>query len=102
MPDIDEFPRPAQAELRAQRGDQADIDPPEKRKGGLLRRLAAVGLGRRADDSQSESAPTNVRPGRPSQPRPADRMPAPPPRPAVPVPSARGPDPVSEYARRAP
>jgi cell division protein FtsZ len=102
MPDIDEFPRPAQAELRAQRGEQADIDPPEKRKGGLLRRLAAVGLGRRADDAQSESAPTNVRPGRPSQPRPADRMPAPPPRPAVPAPSARGPDPVSEYAKRAP
>ena len=102
MPDIDEFPRPAQAELRAQRGEQAETDPPEKRKGGLLRRLAAVGLGRRADDAQPESAPTNVRPVRPSQPRPADRMPAPPPRPALPASTARGPDPVSEYAKRAP
>jgi cell division protein FtsZ len=102
MPDIDEFPRPAQAELRAQRGEQADIDPPEKRKGGLLRRLAAVGLGRRADDAEPESAPANVRPVRSSQPRPGDRMPAPPPRPAMPPPAARGPEPVSEYAKRAP
>jgi cell division protein FtsZ len=102
MPDIDEFPRPAQAELRAQRGEQADTDPPERRKGGLLRRLAAVGLGRRADDADAESAPTNVRPVRPSQPRPADRMPAPPSRPAMPGPTARGPEPVSEYAKRAP
>src|SRR4051794_9987306 len=101
MPDIDEFPRPAQAELRAQRGEQADIDPPEKRKGGLLRRLAAVGLGRRADDAEPESAPANVRPVRPSQPRPGDRMPAPSPRPAMPPPAARGPEPVSEYAKRA-
>ncbi len=99
MPDIDELPRPAQAELRAQRG-QADVEPPERRKGGLLRRLAAVGLGRREEDTETEHA--NARPVRQAQPRPVDRMPAPAPRPAIPAPAARGSEPVSEYARRAP
>jgi cell division protein FtsZ len=101
MPDIDELPRPAQAELRAQRGGQATTEPSERRKGGLLRRLAAVGLGRREEDAEPETVPTNVRPVRP-QPRPADRMPAPAPRPPMPAPAGRGPEPVSEYAKRAP
>jgi cell division protein FtsZ len=101
MPDIDELPRPAQAELRAQRGEQGDIEPPEKRKGGLLRRLAAVGLGRRELDAESEKIPANVRPVRPA-PRPADRMPAPAPRPSMPAAAMRGPEPVSEYAKRPP
>jgi cell division protein FtsZ len=99
MPDIDELPRPAQAELRAQRGEQSDFEPAEKRKGGLLRRLAAVGLGRREEDTESDKIPANIRPVRPP-PRPADRMPAPPPRPAMPAPPTRGPEPVSEYAKR--
>jgi cell division protein FtsZ len=101
MPDFDELPRPAQAELRAQRGEQADIEHPEKRKGGLLRRLAAVGLGRREEDAEPEKIQANIRPVRPA-PRPADRMPAPAPRPAMPAPAARGPEPVSEYAKRTP
>jgi cell division protein FtsZ len=101
MPDIDELPRPAQAELRAQRGEQGDIEPPERRKGGLLRRLAAVGLGRREEYAESEQIPANSRPVRPA-PRPADRMPAPAPRQAMPAPAARGPEPVSEYAKRPP
>ncbi len=42
MPGIDELPRPAQAELRAKRGE-AEVDSAEKRKVSLLRRLAAVG-----------------------------------------------------------
>ena len=36
MPAIDELPRPAQAELRARRGEE-DPDHPEKRKVSLLR-----------------------------------------------------------------
>jgi cell division protein FtsZ len=92
MPRIDELPRPAQAELRAQRGEQPDTEHPEKRKVGLLRRLAAVGLGRREEEPEPERTPANVRPARPSMP--------PPPRPAVPPPAPRGPEPVSEYARR--
>jgi cell division protein FtsZ len=105
MPAIDELPRPAQAELRAKRGEE-DPDHPEKRKVSLLRRLAAVGLGRREDQEEPEKPPPNVRPVRAAPPpRPADRSierAAPPPRPPMPAPPAmpRGPDPVSEYAKR--
>jgi cell division protein FtsZ len=101
MPRIDEFPLPGQNELRAKRGEATESEPPEKRKGGLLRRLAAVGLGRR-EEEEPEKLPANVRPVRPA-PRPLDRAPAPPPpppRPAPRPPEARGPEPVSEYARR--
>src|SRR5262249_40903091 len=60
MPRIDELPRPAQAEWQAQRGEEAE-DHPEKRKVGLLRRLAAVGLGRREDHHEEpEKMPANV------------------------------------------
>jgi len=99
MPDFDELPRPAQAELRAHRGEQADTDPPEKRKGGLLRRLAAVGLGRRDDNEESEKAASHIREVRPAS-RAVDRMPAPMPRPTTPPSAAGRPDPISEYARR--
>ena len=99
MPRIDELPRPAQAELRAQRGEQPETDHPEKRKVGLLRRLAAVGLGRREDQDEPEKAP--VRPVRPVGP-PVNRTaaPAPAPRPPMQAPAPRTPDPVSEYAKR--
>src|SRR5205807_1234761 len=99
MPRIDELPRPAQAELRAQRGEPTETEHPEKRKMGLLRRLAAVGLGRR-DDEEPEQLPAKLRPVRPV-PRPVERAAAPPPpRPTAPPPAPRGPDPVSEYAKR--
>jgi cell division protein FtsZ len=104
MPAIDELPRPAQAELRAKRGEE-DPDHPEKRKVSLLRRLAAVGLGRRDDQEETEKVPPNVRPVRPPPPprpaeRPVDRAP-PPPRPAMPPPAMpRAPEPVSDYAKR--
>ena len=101
MPEIDELPRPAQAELRAQRGEQVDAEHGEKRKGGLLRRLAAVGLGRREVGPEEDKLPANVRQVRPA-PRPADRMPAPPPRPTPAAPVARGSEPVSEFAKRPP
>jgi cell division protein FtsZ len=104
MPRIDELPLPGQNELRAKRGEPMEAENPEKRRGGLLRRLAAVGLGRRESEEQ-QAPPANVRPVRP-MPRPADRpvMPAPPPpRPAAArPPEPRGPEPVSEYAKRAP
>jgi cell division protein FtsZ len=110
MPRIDELPRPAQAELRAKRGEDVDVEHPEKRKVGLLRRLAAVGLGRREDDEEPEKMPVNVRPVRQAPAptpapritadRPVDRAPASPPRPTMPAPPPRGPEPVSEYAKR--
>jgi cell division protein FtsZ len=131
MPAIDELPRPAQAELRAKRGEE-EPDHPEKRKVSLLRRLAAVGLGRREDQDEPERMPPNVRPVRQAPPqrpaeRPGERSSLPPPRPSMPAPAMprgpepamhrgpepmmprgaepampRAPDPVSEYARRPP
>ena len=62
MPAIDELPRPAQAELRARRGEE-DPDHPEKRKVSLLRRLAAVGLGRRDDQEEPEKMPAQCAAG---------------------------------------
>jgi cell division protein FtsZ len=107
MPGIEELPRPAQAELRAKRGEQPEPEHPAKQKVGLLRRLAAVGLGRREDEEEPAKVPPPVRPARPAvPPRPAERAvapsppPAPPqPRPAMAAPMPR-PEPVSEYARR--
>jgi cell division protein FtsZ len=106
MPGIDELPRPAQAELRARRGE-GEVESVEKRKVSLLRRLAAVGLGRRDELEESEKMPGHVRPVRPPPaPRPLDRpaerpAAAAPPRPAMPPPQMpRNAEPVSEYARR--
>src|SRR3989454_92058 len=72
MPRIDELPRPAQAELRAKLGE-GELDHPEKRKVSLLRRLAAVGLGRRDEQEEAQKMPAPVRPARPAVPRPLDR-----------------------------
>src|SRR5260370_2873553 len=106
MPGIDELPRPAQAELRAKRGE-GEVDGAEKRKVSLLRRLAAVGLGRRDELEEGEKMPAHVRPARPPPAprplaRPADRPDAEsPPRPAMPPPPMpRSAEPVSQYARR--
>jgi len=112
MPGIDELPRPGQAELRAKRGE-GEIDNPEKRKVSLLRRLAAVGLGRRDEFEEDEKMPPHVRPVRPPaaprMERPIERpdaAAAPPPRPAMapsvmPTPmKPRGGEPISEYAKR--
>ena len=108
MPGIDELPRPAQAELRAKLGE-GEVDHPEKRKVSLLRRLAAVGLGRRDEQEEAGKMPASVRPVRPPAPRPHDRPldrpldRAPPaPRPAMPAPPMppRAAEPVSDYAKR--
>ena len=109
MPEFDELPRPAQAELRARRGEHSDTEHPEKRKGGLLRRLAAVGLGRRDEEEEADKAASNIRPVRPPS-RPAERaqggagMATPagftPPRPSIPAAASAPVAPVSEYAKR--
>jgi cell division protein FtsZ len=94
MPRIDELPLPAQKELRAHMED-APAEHPEKRRMSLLQRLATVGLGRR-EDTPEEAEP--ARPAnRPAAPRSMERLP---PRPATRPAETRGPDPVSEYARR--
>jgi cell division protein FtsZ len=92
MPRIDELPMPAQNELRARQGGAPSAEHPEKRRMSLLQRLATVGLGRREDPAEEAESRASRQPNR-SVPHPADRLP---PRP----PEARGPDPVSEYARR--
>jgi cell division protein FtsZ len=107
MPRIDELPIPAQNELRAQQGDGQAGEHPEKRRMSLLQRLATVGLGRR-DEAGAPEPPVARAPARPAA-RPAER-PAErptdrsterlPPRPAPRPPESRGPDPVSDYARR--
>jgi cell division protein FtsZ len=96
MPRMEELPLPAQNELRAQLGDGPAGEHPEKRRMSLLQRLASVGLGRREEAAEEAEMPANRPPVRPA-PRPADRLPA---RPAPRAPEVRGPDPVSDYARR--
>jgi cell division protein FtsZ len=92
MPRIDELPLPAQNELRAQRGEPAGEEHPEKRRMTLLQRLAAVGLGRREDEAKPEMKQP-MRPAAPAERPAAPRMP--PLRQEL-----RGADPVSDYARR--
>ncbi len=97
MPRIDELPLPAQNELRAQLGDGPAGEHPEKRRMSLLQRLATVGLGRREEAAEEPEMPANRPPARPVARPAAERMA---PRPAPRPPEARGPDPVSDYARR--
>ena len=94
MPRVDELPLPAQAQinaqLKAQRGEADQEHHPEKRRLGLMQRLAAVGLGRREEPAMEPPVPVAPRPV------------AYPPRPTPRAPEGRAPEPVSEYARRAP
>jgi cell division protein FtsZ len=75
---------PAQNAIRARRGELPRQDHPAKR-GSLLKRLAAVGLGRRETDEPE--APRMAPP-----PMPAERL--------VGRPMPRPAEPVSEYAKR--
>jgi cell division protein FtsZ len=87
MPRIDEFPIPAQNEMRAKRGELPE-EHPEKRRMSLLQRLASVGMGRRESDGPENQAPRMAGPqhmGTPNRPQ---------------MPQAPRPEPVSEYARR--
>jgi cell division protein FtsZ len=104
MPRIDELPMPAQNELRVSRGEAPAPEHPEKRRMGLLQRLASVGLGRRDEEETPAEAPNAGRPmvhpmQRAPEPRPAMApRPAAAPRP----PESRPPDPISDYAKRPP
>jgi cell division protein FtsZ len=96
MPRVDELPLPAQNEIRAQRGEQAE-NHPEKQRLSLMQRLASVGLGKRTEEPEAPPAPRAARPV-PQFERPAQR-------PTARNPEGRHPesmpaDPVSEYARR--
>jgi cell division protein FtsZ len=103
MPGIDELPLPAQAELRAKRGEQGEAEPPERPKVGLLRRLAAVGLGRREEEEEAQKPAVTRRPMPANRPPAQGAAPLPPaPRPAPPPPLPRGAEPVSEFAKRPP
>ncbi len=88
MPRIEELPMPAQNEIRARRGEVAEAGP-EKQRMSLLQRLAQVGLGRR-----DEGEAVDQEQPRAAAPLPVDRQPVRQP--------LRGPDPVSEYAKRPP
>jgi cell division protein FtsZ len=87
MPRIEELPVPAQNAIRASRGDVVDSGP-EKQRMSLLQRLAQVGLGRREEGEA------------PAEPQKHANMPPVAERPQ-PRPVARGPEPVSDYAKRA-
>jgi cell division protein FtsZ len=99
MPRIEDLPAPAQNELRVKRGDAPAPDHPEKRRMGLLQRLASVGLGSRREEEPAP--PSNVRPPqqRPiqQQQRPVGQMPA---RPMTRPPEPRQGEPISEYGKR--
>ncbi len=92
MPRLEDLPLPAQNEIRARRGEIPDADHPEKRRMSLLKRLAAVGLGRREEEEEEPAA---------AAPRPVIRPVAPAMTPVPPRPAPRPlPEAVSEYARR--
>jgi cell division protein FtsZ len=85
MPRLEDLPIPAQNELRAVRGQTNPGDVPEKRRMGLLQRLASVGLGRRDDHEMTTDAP---RPAQSESQRPGSRR------------AGDSRDPVSDYAKR--
>jgi cell division protein FtsZ len=96
MPRIDELPVPAQNEIRARRGELPEAEHPEKRRLSLLERLASVGLGRR-EQEETKPAP-RPRPAQASMLPATERLPGRP----MPRASEPRPEPVSEYAKRAP
>jgi cell division protein FtsZ len=73
MPRLEDLPMPGQNELRAVRGETSGAELPEKRRMGLLQRLASVGLGRRDMAGESESAADAHRPAQIEPPRPSSR-----------------------------
>ena len=72
MPRLEDLPIPGQNELRAVRGEASAADLPEKRRMGLLQRLASVGLGRRDNPGETESGDVH-RPAQLESPRPSSR-----------------------------
>jgi cell division protein FtsZ len=100
MPRIDELPLPAQNELRVMRGETAPAEHPEKRRMGLLQRLASVGLSGRREQPEAEAQAQPPQRAQLPLRQPLQRAPAP--RPAPRMPDSRPPEPVSEYAKRPP
>jgi cell division protein FtsZ len=94
MPRIEELPLPAQNQIRARQNEAAEGAAPEKPRVSLLQRLASVGLGRR----EEEPARPAARPAPVAAERTAPPMPKAPPMP--PLPQPRGPETVSDYAKR--
>jgi cell division protein FtsZ len=92
MPRMEELPMPAQREIRARRGELPEHEHPEKQRMTLLKRLAAVGLGRRSEEAEEPAR--HVPPPMPAR---LDRIPPRPP--SRPLENQR---PVSDYAPRAP
>jgi cell division protein FtsZ len=99
MPRIEDLPMPAQREIRAKRGELNEDNHPEKQRMSLLKRLAAAGLGRRAEDEEETrmQPPPLPRPVAAPMPQRLERIP---PRPPSRPLEIR--EPVSDYARRAP
>jgi cell division protein FtsZ len=101
MPRIEELPIPAQNQIRARQAEPTaeQAAPQQKPRVGLLQRLASVGLGRRdEEETETRSAP---RPAPVAAERVAPPMPKAPPMPPLQrAPEPRGPEPVSEYAKR--
>jgi cell division protein FtsZ len=95
MPRLDEFPVPAQNEIRARRGELLEGGQAENRPRSLLKRLA-VGFGRREQEGP-EASPVGSQ-AAPASPLPAaERLPGRP----MPRPAELRPEPVSDYAKRA-
>jgi cell division protein FtsZ len=91
MPNFDELPKPAQAEIRHARGD-IEEDHPQKARLSLLQRLANVGRGRRDEESEPPIAARASGPSMPPLPeRKSQRTVAQ---------QIAASEPVSEYARR--
>ncbi|GJE16099.1 cell division protein FtsZ [Methylobacterium marchantiae] len=78
MPQIQDLPMPAQAQIRAQRGEEPIEQASDSKRMTLLRRLATVGFGGRREEA--EAAPL----------------------PQMRAPAAPQPAPQPEYAKRAP
>jgi cell division protein FtsZ len=95
MPTFEEFPVPGQNEFRARRGEPTEAEHPEKRRLTLLQRLAAVGLGRREDELEHKPEARSAEPARAAG---VERAPSP--RGAARPPESRGPEPISEFAKR--
>jgi cell division protein FtsZ len=91
MPRLEDLPIPGQNELRAVRGEAPDL--PERRRMGLLQRLASVGLGRRDAADDTESPADTHRPAQLESPRPSSR-------PGAGRPGDSRPDSASEYGKR--
>jgi cell division protein FtsZ len=94
MPRLEDLPIPGQNELRAVRGEASAADLPEKRRMGLLQRLASVGLGRRDNPGETESGEVH-RPAQLESPRPSSRPGA-----GRQSDSRSAPDPASEYINK--